>query len=124
MHFEYIPTGGIHGLDPLKEIFTTYNDPQSQSVDPALGPLFIKQPSNSNSYQSYSQHPYLFGKVEVVREITDEMGAYSTLTSAVGLTQADLDAWTVGTLTNVRFHGHKAAPHLIKFGLKDYNNNF
>ena len=101
---------------------------------PTMGPMFIKhiegtpliQGTNTGSiiiypqtfYQNYSENPYLYNKIKIIREITDKMNGEEI--DAAGAEILDNDAWLEANLPTKRFNGIRAAPYHISFKVKNY----
>ena len=91
--------------------YFTEKDPGNNK--PSFGPLFIKQQWNG-SFQKHADQPFLFKKVDIIREITDDMG--HTELPAPGL---DDNAWPVPAN---RIKGIISSPYKVSFCIKNELN--
>jgi len=114
VHFQYkigdweLPSFNVNAL----EYFAPENrDPENNP--PRIGPLFIKQTMN-NVYQKFDKLPFLFSKVDIIREITDNMG-HDIFANENGEI-ADDDVWFGPPY---RFAGITSSPHRVKFSIKN-----
>lgn len=122
LHFSYmynpgaLPNSGFPSacLNPL-ELFNNnlFKDPNQKF--PILGPINLKDYAN-NQLIDCSTQSFIFNKIKIIREITDDMG-YISPQPQYGNGQQDLKAWCTIPINDKPFIGMKSSPYIIRFSL-------
>ena len=128
VHFEHttIVSNVLSTLNPLDLDIISPEDPEEEN--PKFGPLFIKRINSAQSfeYQDYNACTFLFNKIQVVREIIDDMGWVPD--DVAYYAEEDFDAWPLenqlgNQIPTMREHGIYSSPYSVLFEvLKGYDN--